>query len=105
MGGRSVGGTRELLVERKVRGGKLFRIRVHFENDVASRVVLTGDFFLEPDEGIDELEKALLRAYSSPDRGSATKVIEDASSGLAITGFSPCDLVGALEEAGGCRGA
>ena len=43
MGERSVGGTSEQLVERKVRGGKLFRIRIWREGDVAVGVSLTGD--------------------------------------------------------------
>ncbi|MDD1770125.1 MAG: hypothetical protein LUO79_03475 [Methanomassiliicoccales archaeon] len=105
MGERSVGGTSEQLVERKVRGGKLFRIRIWREGDVAVGVSLTGDFFLEPEEGIERLESALLQAYTSPGPEAATKIIEGASKGLTITGFSPADLVGALEEAGGCRGA
>ena len=103
MGGRAVGGT-ERLVERKVRGGKLFRLRVAFIGDRPGKVVLTGDFFLEPEEGIDALEAALLSAYLAPDPKTAGKIIDVASNGLMITGFSTGDLVDALEEAGGCRG-
>ncbi len=104
MGGRSIGGTEERLVERKVRGGKLFRLRVSFDGSEAKRVELTGDFFLEPEEGIEVLEAALLKAYSVPDEGTAQRVIEDAARGLTLTGFSSGDLVEALMEVGGCRG-
>lgn len=104
MGGRSVGGTDHFLAERKVRGGKLFRLRIELAGGRARSAVLTGDFFLEPEEGIDVIEKILVKAYSAPDSRTAERLIEDGTRGLTITGFSARDLVGALEEAGGCRG-
>ncbi len=94
----------ERLVERKVRGGKLFRLRVTFLEGKAKHVDLTGDFFLEPECGIEILEKALLEAYLSPDEGTAKWIINEAARDLTITGFGSDDLVGALREAGGCGG-
>jgi len=40
-------------VERKVAGGKFLRMTA----DPSGAVRLTGDFFLHPEEGIDELER------------------------------------------------
>ena len=44
-----------LIIERKVEGGKLFRLRVTRSRGAFS-VRLTGDFFLEPEEGIEIVE-------------------------------------------------
>ncbi len=104
MGERSVADGTERLVEKKVRGGKLFRLRVSFTQGKANRVTLTGDFFLEPEEGIGLLEDALLEAYLSADEATAKWLVERSSRGLDITGFSSGDLVDALKEAGGCGG-
>ncbi|MGD1060618.1 MAG: hypothetical protein ABR879_04095 [Methanomassiliicoccales archaeon] len=103
MGGRPVE-RRKRLVEKKVRGGKLFRIRLQFEDGVVHNAVLTGDFFLEPEEGLENLEAALPGAYAAKDAEAAKGLIDEASRNLTITGFSSSDLVDALKEAGGCRG-
>jgi hypothetical protein len=104
MGERSLGSGTERLVERKVRGGKLFRLRVSLVEGKAKHVGLTGDFFLEPEGGIEVLEEALLEAYLSTDEATARWLIDEAASGLTLTGFSSSDLVEALKEAGGCNG-
>jgi lipoate-protein ligase A len=104
LGERQVNAQKEILVERKVHGGKLFRLRIHLSKGKADGAILTGDFFLEPEEGIERLERAIATAYASADADEARAVLDKAAEGLLITGFSTDDLVEALEEAGGCRG-
>ena len=43
----------------KVKGGKLIRIRVLHRGDVIERVRFYGDFFIHPEEAIEELESSL----------------------------------------------
>ena len=43
----------------KVKGGKLIRVRVWHRGDVIERVRFYGDFFIHPEEAIEELESSL----------------------------------------------
>jgi lipoate-protein ligase A len=46
--------------EYKVQGGKLIRVQLDVQADRISHVKITGDFFMHPEELIEELEKALI---------------------------------------------
>ncbi|MBC7131177.1 hypothetical protein H5T51_08225 [Candidatus Bathyarchaeota archaeon] len=46
--------------EYKVAGGKLVRATVKAENGKIKEIKLTGDFFIHPEDFIEELEKALI---------------------------------------------
>jgi len=43
----------------KVPNGKLIRIEANLEGNVLKDVKITGDFFLYPEEKVEEIEKAL----------------------------------------------
>ena len=43
----------------KVEGGKLIKVQLKLEDDKIKEAKITGDFFLHPEELIDELEKTL----------------------------------------------
>jgi len=45
--------------EYKVPGGKLLVCEVSVEKGVVKHIRITGDFFMHPEEAIDELEKRL----------------------------------------------
>jgi hypothetical protein len=89
-----------LVIERKVRGGKLFRLRV-IKSDCATSVQLTGDFFLEPDEGITIIERELAVCLGLADRKDAEQRLAEtiAQAELLITGFEVNDIIDALWEA------
>lgn len=42
----------------KVPGGKLIRVKVYYD-DVITDISITGDFFLHPEEGIENIESSL----------------------------------------------
>jgi hypothetical protein len=89
-----------LIIERKVEGGKLFRLRVtQTEGGVSVR--LTGDFFLEPEEGIEIIESTLAECLALSDRSEAERRMSDSitNGDLRITGFDSKDLIDALWEA------
>ena len=46
--------------EYKVPGGKLVAVDVEAEDGRLTQVFVSGDFFLEPDEALDEINGALM---------------------------------------------
>ena len=89
-----------LVIERKVKGGKLFRLRI--SNIESSRFIqLTGDFFLEPEEGIDAIEACLTECLEVPDKREAERRLTRtiAESQIQIVGFEARDIIDALWEA------
>ncbi|HEC75727.1 MAG TPA: lipoate--protein ligase family protein [Thermoplasmatales archaeon] len=45
--------------ELKVRGGKLIKCMIEVEEDAIKKIKFSGDFFMHPEEKIEELEKRL----------------------------------------------
>jgi hypothetical protein len=88
-----------LMIERKVKGGKLFRLRVNRSGNAVS-VQLSGDFFLEPDEGIAIVEGELANCLNLTNRREAEIRLADviARSEIRITGFEVSDIIDALWE-------
>jgi lipoate-protein ligase A len=52
--------------EYKVPGGKLLRAKVEVENGYIKFVQLTGDFFMEPETDLEELETQLISFKAEP---------------------------------------
>lgn len=44
----------------KVQGGKLLKCKLELENDIIRKIKITGDFFMHPEEKIEDLEKVLI---------------------------------------------
>ena len=89
-----------IVIERKVKGGKLFRLRIN-NTDEAISVQLTGDFFLEPDEAMVVIERELADCLRLTSRKEAEQRLAEAidQAGLRITGFGVVDIIDALWEA------
>lgn len=86
---------------KKIPGGKLVRVDVKFTPDRLERVKITGDFFLNPDDLLTEMESYLAGAalpLSKPQLVSDLQALLD-KQGAILIGFSPQDLVDILEEA------
>ncbi|MFP4633034.1 MAG: hypothetical protein ACLFMT_06340 [Halobacteriales archaeon] len=67
---------------RKVEGGKLVRVSVDFDGAVS----VTGDFFVHPEEVIDEVEVAVERGLESGDVENAVeRVVEEGD--VELLGF------------------
>lgn len=81
---------RSMRGEYKVPGGKLVAVDVTVEEDRLANVSLSGDFFLEPDDALEQIDRALtgLPASSSVAELTAaiTAVLNDS---IAMIGFSP----------------
>ena len=95
VGERAVVGT---TVERRSANGKSFRIKEEVTNGRIRGVVLTGDFFLEPEESIYRLERALAAAAAASGANEARVLINVALRSAKLTGITVEDLVEAVLE-------
>lgn len=53
--------------EYKVPGGKLLRVHILSRDNIIKSIKITGDFFIHPEEYIDELEKLLMHTKLNED--------------------------------------
>lgn len=95
-----------LCVERKVKGGKLFRLKGVARNGKLVSIELTGDFFLCPEDSISALENILLEQSEGKSIADAELGIRRAmqAKGMEVAGFEPSDLADALMELVRCAG-
>ncbi|MGC9523469.1 MAG: lipoate protein ligase C-terminal domain-containing protein [Anaerolineae bacterium] len=91
----------------KVPGGKLLRVRLTLDEEetppVIASLALTGDFFIHPEDAIDELEARLI---GTPLQAEALQQAAEAFYGtdVQVLGAGPADIVrvimAAVEGAG-----
>ncbi len=75
---------------------KLLRITAEIDKGVIRTVILSGDFFVHPEEGIESIQRAL--AGVKPDRAAIIKAIEDvvAAHGIEMVGISADTIAAAI---------
>lgn len=79
--------------EYKVSGGKLVAVDVDVENGKLANVSISGDFFLEPDTVIDDLNAALEGMPADSSVADMTQAVQGAAGDAELIGFTP-DVVG-----------
>jgi len=79
---------------RKVKNGKLVRVKVRSESGVIENVKVTGDFFAYPEEGLEEIERELRGVPIAKVR----EVLESTAGGITLVGVTKEDLVEMIEE-------
>lgn len=86
--------------EYKVEGGKLVKAQVIIDGNRIRKVKVTGDFFLYPEELLEELEEVLIG--NSLDEPSLTEVIRGIieKRNATLLGVSPEDFVKCIIMAG-----
>lgn len=82
----------------KVPEGKMVQVEAEFD-DVFSDVSITGDFFVEPPEALENIEEAILGMETTVSEQKIIEAIEEVEAELI--GFSPEHIVEALKEAVG----
>lgn len=89
--------------DRKVVGGKMFRIGVVLEREgqvcAMRRLTVLGDFFMHPEEAIEGLEASICEAYNSGQDLAAAVVRFLDTNGAQLYGGTPVDLTGAVLDA------
>lgn len=87
-----------VVIERKVKGGKLIRAQVHFNGDTIRFIKITGDFFMYPEDAIMRIERGLVGKKLE----SIESVIQKLFSNIECIGFSYSDLHDIIMEAYRC---
>ncbi len=76
--------------EYKVPGGKLVAVDVEEADGRLSSVAISGDFFLEPDSALEDIDAALLGMPAGSTVAQLTQVIESVlHEGVTMVGFTP----------------
>ena len=84
------------IFEHKREGGKLIGVSFNYKNDIFSDVRIYGDFFVFPEEEIDNLEK-LINQKSLPEL--LQRIDDFFSSGTKVYGITARDLKKVFERA------
>lgn len=85
--------------EEKVPEGKLVCLEVFLEGGKAVRVLITGDFFLHPEERIEALEQALYGVPLSASEGEIAAKLQNALGGGILIGATCADLARIFKKA------
>jgi lipoate-protein ligase A len=86
--------------EYKVPGGKLVVADVEVESGKLARVEISGDFFLEPDSALDDIDAALTGLAVDADEAAWAAAIHAALDGRAeMYGVSPEAIATAVHRA------
>ncbi|MEM1514576.1 MAG: lipoate protein ligase C-terminal domain-containing protein [Candidatus Bathyarchaeia archaeon] len=90
-----------LRAEHKAEGGKLIKVQMNVENNRISFIKITGDFFMHPEEMIEELEKILVGCVVDEKAVAETirRFIEERE--VTLLGASPEDFAKCIVRAGG----
>ena len=90
--------------EYKVEGGKLIKVQLRKKDGKIDFVKITGDFFMHPEELIEDLEKTLIGCPL--DETKITKAIKDFTkkNGVSLLGVAPEDFAKCIIKAGGGDG-
>jgi len=86
--------------EVKVPGGKLIRVQciVDEAGKMLSSIIITGDFFLHPEEGIQKLEKDLIGLRAEPEI-LKSHIHSFFKKGYVLVGATPEDFATAVLKA------
>lgn len=85
----------------KVAGGKLVRVKADVDGGVLRGVGITGDFFMHPEDGVTELEAALVGLPADADVGVYVAKLNDVvhARGFELIGFGASDVAQTLHNA------
>ena len=84
--------------EIKIAGGKLIRVQCVVEGGLVKNLVITGDFFLHPEDGIQELEKEIVLLRARPET-IRSHVLSFLRKGYVLVGATAEDFAKAIAEA------
>lgn len=80
----------------KVPNGKMLKVSVEFEKDRIEKVIIRGDFFIHPEESLDDLEMTLKGSgYNRKDIGNTVAKFFERR-GLIAFGITPKAVTDAI---------
>ena len=87
-----------MLKKKKIPGGKLICLEVEFSGRQLSSFKLTGDFFMHPEERIQDVEEFFSVVTFPLDKIGLEELFKKNFSDLIITGFTCADILDLLGE-------
>ena len=84
----------------KIPSGKLVRIKVDF-NGTITKIQITGDFFLHPEDSIEKLEKSIIGMPSNSDQTALKEKIDSILNkyNAQLIGVTSDDIARILKQA------
>jgi lipoate-protein ligase A len=84
--------------ESKVTGGKLVRIKVDCSDGTIRNIMIEGDFFVHPEEGLIDLESSLIGSRPGDGKENMIRLRRAIEKGsLRLIGFDETVIVDLLE--------
>ena len=94
---------KKIELEEKIKNGKFIRVEceVLIENDTKQieNIKISGDFFIYPEEQIDEIEKQISGINNRMSKDEIEKRIVDSLKSSEIIGFRENDLIRLITKA------
>ncbi len=85
-------------IKKKVKEGKVVKIEIDCD-DLIRNVRITGDFFLHPEEILDEIEKSIAGLDRNADEDTIISNIHRAAGDVQMIGISPESIALMVREA------
>lgn len=80
----------------KVPGGKLLRVKVRVRNEKIAAVIICGDFFVYPEEGIGVIEASLRGVMKGEINERIRKIVEENK--IEFVGMAIEDVANTIER-------
>lgn len=85
----------EIVAVRKVTGGKLLKVRINEEDGIIKEARISGDFFVHPEEALEDLERFLTGVRLERIRGALKEFAKGKE--FRIIGFDLEDIADIIE--------
>ncbi len=82
----------------KVKEGKIVKVEIDCV-DVIRQLKISGDFFLHPEETLDDIEKGMIGMKKDASIDILAGEIKNISKGAEMIGISPASLASVIKEA------
>ena len=84
----------------KIHGGKLVRVKVNYD-DVIHDIKISGDFFLHPEDAIEDIERSLVGLRSNADESTIAGIISEVVDvkGIQMVGITPESVAKVVRKA------
>ena len=90
-------GASKMKAEYKIPGGKLLSCEIGIENEVIKTIKISGDFFMHPEDAINDLEETLLGTPIQSYQNKIVKFFNEKE--LTLYGVSTQDFITVIQLA------
>ncbi len=85
-------------IKKKVKEGKVVKIEIDCD-DIIRNIRITGDFFLHPEDILDEIEKSIVGLDRNTDEDTIISNIHGVAGDVQMIGISPESIALMVREA------